>query len=128
MVVLVCAWGFWYQETLTQCNCSSLYCSTVERPDGQLCVRFPFMFVLFCSREVKTATTYVYAYVQHSRDYENRAIAGKMFETLAMFKDSLKGYFSSFLGIRGKIICMWEGFLHSAHSGSQRRSQSLTFF
>jgi hypothetical protein len=47
--------------------------------------------------------------LQYSRGYKNRAISEKMFGTLAIFYDSLKGYFCTFFFffvIRGQLICI----------------------
>ncbi len=37
-----------------------------------------------------------FSWCKYSRGYEKHAIAEKMFETLAIFSDSLQGYFSTF--------------------------------
>ncbi len=58
----------------------------------------------------------------YSRGYKKRAIAEKIFETLAIFSCSLQCCFSVFSFFLAQQICMWEDlFLHTGYSGHHRR-------
>jgi hypothetical protein len=65
---------------------------------------------------------------QYSRGYKKRAIAEKMFGTLAIFSDSLQGYFSTFffflLSEDSKFAYGKFFFGHLSQRGHQRRPQS----
>ncbi len=77
--------------------------------------------------DIADIKTDVDAYCTYSRGYKKRAIAEKMFGTLAIFNDSLKGYFSTFFLFfyqRTANLHLESFFGHSSQRGHQRRPQS----
>ncbi len=54
-----------------------------------------------------------------------------MFGTLAIYYDSLKGYFSTvflFLVIRGQLICIWKVFFDTQHKEATKEGHKVEPF